>query len=161
MLLFLAFLLVARGPAPSVSHAAAGKLELRQTFTARFVLSQRIGLDDLDALLWHARLARDGRVEVLAYQLFGFGNVLLLCPGSLLKSELHRLPYYTRQCIRASSEEVERKPIRFGYSRAGDPATWRVHAERLAGRASAFRIGPKATPTAPWPGYGFHKPGSV
>lgn len=141
VLLFLAFLLAARGAASSVSHAAAGKLELRQTFTARFVLPRRIGLDDLDALLWHTRLARNSRVEVLAYQLFGFGNVLLLCPGSLLKSELHRLPHYTRQCIRASSEEVERKPIRFGYSSAGESANWRVHAERLAGWASAFRSG--------------------
>jgi hypothetical protein len=139
VLLFLAFLLVSRGAASSVSHAAAGKLELRQTFTARFVLPQRIELDDLDSLLWHTRLARDGRVEVLAYQLFGFGNVLLLCPGSLLNSELHRLPRYSRQCIKTGPEEVERKPIRFGYSRAGDPAPWRAHAERLAGRASASR----------------------
>ncbi len=139
VLLFLAFLLVARGAASSVSHAAAGKLELRQTFTTRFVLPRRFELDDLDSLLWHTRVVRDGRVEVLAYQLFGFGNVLLLCPGSLLKSELHRLPRYSRQCLRTSPEEVERKPLRFRYSRAGDPAPWRVHAERLVNRNAAFR----------------------
>ncbi|WP_312955379.1 hypothetical protein [Stutzerimonas nitrititolerans] len=139
MLLFLAFFLVARGAASSVSYAAAGKLELRQTFTARFVLPSRIGLDDLDSLVWNTRLARDGRIEVVAYQLFEFGNVLLLCPGSLLKSELHRLPRYSRQCLKTSPEEVDRKPFRFGYSRTRDPVLWRAHADRLAGRDTAFR----------------------
>lgn len=140
MLLFLAFFLVARGAASSVSYAAAGKLELRQTFTARFVLPGRIGLDDLDNLQWHTRLARDGRVEVVAYQLLEFGNVLLLCPGSLLKSGLHRLPRYSRQCLKTSPGEVDRKPFRFGYPRTCDPVLWRAHADRLAGRDAAFRI---------------------
>lgn len=50
LLLFLAFILVARGAASSVSYAAAGKLDLRQAFTASFVLPSRIGLMTSTAL---------------------------------------------------------------------------------------------------------------
>ncbi|WP_152989102.1 hypothetical protein [Pseudomonas citronellolis] len=132
IVLFLAYLLLARGAMSSITYATAGNLEIRQTFSARFVLDDRISLADLDNVQWRTRLAPANRVEVEAFQLFAFGDVLLLCPSSLRRATLYELPRYSRQCLLTRSSKVDRKPPRPRYqAQAKMQPSWQVHAERL------------------------------
>lgn len=113
VVLFSLFLIGARGAMSSITYAAAGKLELRQSRPARFVLDRDIALDDLDNLLWSSRVVKGGRIEVRGYQLFAFGDALLICPSALLAAQLHQLPRYTELCILTSKNKVERKPMKY------------------------------------------------
>lgn len=132
MVLFLAFLLLARGAMSSIAYAAAGNLEIRQTFSARFVLDDRISLADLDNVQWRTRLAPANRVEVEAFQLFAFGDVLLLCPEGLRGATLHQLPRYSRQCLLSRSSKVDRKPPRPRYPvHPKAMQSWQDQANRL------------------------------
>lgn len=132
LVLFLVYLLLARGAMSSVAYAAAGNLEIRQNFSTRFVLSDKVGLSDLDNLQWRTRLASANRVEIEAFQLFSFGDVLLLCPSSLREATLYELPRYSRQCILTRTSKVDRKPPRLWYraQRKMQPS-WQVQAEHL------------------------------
>jgi hypothetical protein len=132
VVLFLAFLLLARGAMSSIAYAAAGNLEIRQTFSARFVLDEQISLADLDNVQWRTRLVSANRVEVEAFQLFAFGDVLLLCPSGLQRVTLHQLPRYTRLCLLTRSSKVERKPPRLRYPvQPKAKPSWQDHADRL------------------------------
>lgn len=132
VVLFLVFLLLARGAMSSIAYAAAGNLEIRQTFSAHFVLDDQIGLADLDNVQWRTRLTPTDRVEVEAFQLFAFGDVLLLCPSGLRGVTLHQLPSYTRLCVLTRSSKVERKPPRLRHP-AQPKATpsWQDYADHL------------------------------
>ncbi|WP_220814390.1 hypothetical protein [Pseudomonas paralcaligenes] len=127
VVLFLAFLLAARGAMSKISYLAAGNLEIRQDFSARFVLNDHTSLEDFDSFLWRTRLTSFGKVEIEAFQLFSLGDVLLLCPSGLLAAKLHQLPRYTRQCHLTRNSKVDRKPLRLRYS----VPTWQDHANRL------------------------------
>lgn len=132
LVLFLAYLLFARGAMSSITYAAAGNLEIRQDFPARFVLDDRISLADLDNVQWRTRLALADRVEVEAFQLFAFGDVLLLCPSSLRRASLYELPRYSRQCLLTRSSKVDRKPPRLRYpAQSKVQPSWQEQAERL------------------------------
>ncbi len=132
VVLFLAFLLLARGAMSSIAYVAAGNLEIRQTFSARFVLDDRISLADLDNVQWRTRLAPANRVEVEAFQLFAFGDVLLLCPEGLRGATLHQLPRYSRQCLLRRSSKVDRKPPRLRYPvHPKAMQSWQDQANRL------------------------------
>ena len=132
LVLFLAYLLFARGAMSSITYAAAGNLEIRQDLPARFVLDDRISLADLDNVQWRTRLALVDRVEVEAFQLFAFGDVLLLCPSGLRRASLYELPRYSRQCLLTRSSKVDRKPPRLRYpAQSKVQPSWQKQAERL------------------------------
>lgn len=143
LVLFLAYLLLARGAMSSITYAAAGNLEIRQVFSARFVLDDRISLADLDNVQWRTRLAPANRVEVEAFQLFAFGDILLLCPSSLRRATLYELPRYSRQCLLTRSSKVDRKPPPASVSSPGQGAAILAG----AGRAPR-RLGPAAWPVS-------------
>ncbi|HDZ55215.1 MAG TPA: hypothetical protein ENI17_11755 [Pseudomonas xinjiangensis] len=133
-LLFLVFLLLARGAMTSITYAVANNLEIRQSTSARFILDHVTELNDLDNLQWRTRLHRANRVEVEAFQLFAFGKVLLLCPSDLLGLKLHQLPLYSRYCISTSGEKVSRKPLKLRFTERSAPShAWRKHAESWVG----------------------------
>lgn len=93
--LLMVFFAVSRGAMSSITYTAAKNLQVRQTVPAKFVLGKEIKLTDLDNLQWHTRLQATNQVEVEAFQLLSFGDVLLLCPRGLLGHGLHELPSYT------------------------------------------------------------------
>ncbi|WAC45216.1 hypothetical protein OU997_03205 [Pseudomonas sp. SL4(2022)] len=132
VILFLIFLLLAPGAMTSITFAAAGNLEIRQNTTANFILDDQIELDDLDNLQWRTRLHPSNKVAIQGFQLFSFGDVLLLCPSDLLELKPHELPHYTRLCLMTRNSRVNRKPLRPHYLNKTEPSpTWQEHAERL------------------------------
>lgn len=113
-LLFL-FLLFSQGTMSTITYAAAKELQVKQTVPARFVLVNDVGLSDFDNLLWKTRLHESGKVEVQAFSLFSFGDVLLLCPGDYLRLGLHDLPKYSPYCFLTQNSKAFRKPQRQSY----------------------------------------------
>jgi hypothetical protein len=90
------------------------------------------GDSDLDNVQWRTRLAPANRVEVEAFQLFAFGDVLLLCPEGLRGATLHQLPRYSRQCLLSRSSKVDRKPPRPRYPvHPKAMQSWQDQANRL------------------------------
>ncbi|MNF66089.1 hypothetical protein D3C85_868440 [compost metagenome] len=110
--LFMAYLLASRGAMSSITYVVAGKLEIRQMQTTNFILDEQVRLGDIDSLQWHTRLRPDNRVQVEAYQLFTFGDLLLMCPTALRGASLHRLPAYTKLCLITNNSKVSRMPPR-------------------------------------------------
>ncbi|HGM5579873.1 TPA: hypothetical protein ACKP22_001548 [Pseudomonas putida] len=131
LLFFVIFLTTAKGAMSSITYSVAGSLEVRQAFSQRYVLDRQVTLADIDPILWHSRLRPDGKVQLQAYQLFAFGDLLLLCPPSLLGAKLHQLPDYTRQCIFTRSSRVERLPPRLPMGKQEQRrAQWQAQADQ-------------------------------
>lgn len=110
VMFFVLFLLSARGPMSSITYIVAGTLEIRQNHAARFILEDQVKLGDLDSLQWHTHLRDDARVQVDAYQLFAFGDLLLICPVAVHAAKLHELPRYTRLCWFTRASRIHRMP---------------------------------------------------
>ncbi|MDX9670031.1 MULTISPECIES: hypothetical protein [unclassified Pseudomonas] len=129
LVLFSAFLLLSPGAMPSITYAAAGNLAIRQ-MPARFILDESISLGDVDNREWRTRLNEKKKVEVTAFPLFAFGDILLLCSRDLLRLNLYDLPRYTGFCIATRNSKVTQKPLRPGLARA---LTWQQRAEHVVG----------------------------
>ncbi|RVD76737.1 hypothetical protein [Pseudomonas koreensis] len=127
--LFSAFLMVWPGAMPSITYAAAGNLAIRQQ-PARFILDENISLGDVDNRQWRTRLNEKKKVEVTAFPLFAFGDILLLCTTDLQRLNLYDLPRYTHFCIATRNSKVTQKPLRPGLARA---LTWQQRAEHVVG----------------------------
>lgn len=111
-LVFLVFLVTAQGAMSSITYSVAGSLDMRQRYSTRFVLDESVTLADVDPILWQSHLRADGRVQVRAFQMFAFGDLLLLCPASLMTAKLHELPVFTPLCFFTRSSQVKRLPPR-------------------------------------------------
>lgn len=107
---FAAYLLASRGAMSTITYLVAGRLEIRQMQTTRFILDEQVRLGDIDSLQWHTRLRPDNRVQVEAYQLLTFGDLLLICPTALRGAKLHRLPEYSKLCLITRNSKVSRMP---------------------------------------------------
>lgn len=104
------FLAVARGTMSSITYRVAENLQVRQAYPTRYLLPDHVRLADLDPLLWQTRQVSGERVEIGGYQLFGFGDLLLICPASLRTARLHQLPAYTALCISTRGSLAKRLP---------------------------------------------------
>jgi hypothetical protein len=128
LVLFAAFLLLSPGAMPTITYAAAGNLAIRQQGPARFILDAEISLGDVDNRQWRTRLNEKKKVEVTAFPLFSFGDILLLCSSDLRYLNLYELPRYTPFCIATRHSKVTRKPLRPAMTRG---LTWQQRAEHL------------------------------
>lgn len=117
LLLFL-FLLFSRGAMSTITYAAAKGLQVKQAVPARFILADDMRLSDFDNLQWRTRLHESQRVEVQAFSLFSFGDVLLLCPGDYIQLGLHDIPNFSQYCFLTQNSKVVRKPQRPSYGAA-------------------------------------------
>ncbi|MFJ5256044.1 hypothetical protein ACIP8I_12705 [Pseudomonas sp. NPDC088414] len=129
LVLFSGFLLLSPGAMPSITYAAAGNLAIRQQ-PARFILDENISLGDVDNRAWRTRLNEKKKVEVTAFPLLAFGDVLLLCSRDLQRLNLYDLPRYTGFCIATRNSKVTQKPWHPGLARA---LTWQQRAEHVLG----------------------------
>ncbi len=109
-IVFLVFLVTAPGAVSSITYAVAESLDMRQHYSTRFVLDDAVTLADVDPIQWQSHLRSDGKVQVWAFQMFAFGDLLLLCPTSLMTTKLHELPAFTPLCIFTRSSQVKRLP---------------------------------------------------
>ncbi|MEZ1321570.1 hypothetical protein QIW46_09485 [Pseudomonas fluorescens] len=129
LVLFCGFLLLWPSAMPSITYAAAGKLAIRQP-PARFILDENISLSDVDNRQWQTRLNEKQKVEVTAFPLFAFGDILLLCSRDLQRLNLYDLPRYTRLCIATRNSKVTQKPLRPGLAPL---LSWQQRAEHVVG----------------------------
>jgi len=129
LVLFSGFLLLSPGAMPSITYAAAGNLAIRQQ-PARFILDENISLDDLDNRLWRTTLNEKQKIEVTAFPLFTFGDILLLCSRDLQRLNLYELPRYTHFCIATRNSKVTQKPLRPGLAPL---LSWQQRAEHIVG----------------------------
>jgi len=144
LLLFL-FLLFSRGTMSTITYAAAEELHVKHAVPARFVLADDVSLSDFDNLLWQTRLHETGRVEVQAFSLFSFGDVLLLCPGNYIRLGLHDLPGFSQYCFLTQNSKAVRKPRRLNYvsGRTVVTLSWEEYATNFIKNAdlmSFFRL---------------------
>lgn len=91
LILFCSFIVILPNTMGYIAYRAALGIDVRQKGAERFILTGDLGLQDINTTLWKARAAAPGKIEIQAFQLFSFGDVLLLCPSSLLKLELHQM----------------------------------------------------------------------
>jgi len=110
VMIALAFLFVLPGTMSQITYKAAGGLDVRQDGIERFVLLDDLELNDLDPLMWNTRLTSQRHVEVQGFQLFSFGETLLICPRGLRNLRLNQMHTYTRHCIKTRNSAVSRKP---------------------------------------------------
>ncbi|WP_139317778.1 hypothetical protein [Pseudomonas sp. PA1(2017)] len=145
LLLFL-FLLLSRGTMSTITYAAAKGLQVRETATARYILADDMNLSDFDNLQWRTRLHESKRVEVQAFSLFSFGDVLLLCPSDYIRLGLHDLPRFSEYCFRTQNSKVIRKPVRPNYAPKSRTTTfWAQHMNNLARSAGFTSISRSST----------------
>jgi hypothetical protein len=147
MIFFILFLLSARGPMSSITYIVAGTLEIRQAHAARFILEDQVKLGDLDSLQWQTRLRDDARVQVSAYQLFAFGDLLLICPMAIHTAKLHQLPSYTKLCLFTRASRIQRMPPQMSlHAPPTAKSIWTKQAARLVGWEQLRR---EITPPSP------------
>ncbi|MCK9798799.1 hypothetical protein M1B34_13970 [Pseudomonas sp. MAFF 302030] len=120
ILIAVVFLLMLPGAMSQITTKAAGGLDIRQSVVERFVLRDDIELLDLDPLVWNTRLMSQNHLEIQGFQLFSFGDVLLICPQGLRQLPLNQMHSYTQQCIKTRNSAVTRKPTKWPYARKLD-----------------------------------------
>lgn len=131
MFFFGGYLVTSRGAMSSITYIVAGKLKVRQMQVTRFVLDDQVRLEDLDPLQWHPKLRPDGRVQVDSYQLFNFGDTLLICPTVIRSVSLHVLPYYSKLCYLTLNSKVARMPPRLLIGAKAPSEIWNQMAGKL------------------------------
>nr|WP_283099823.1 hypothetical protein [Pseudomonas sp. MWU12-2037] len=110
ILVFCIFSVVMPGAIGQITYIAAKNLAIRQTSIDRYVLREEFELRDLDGQMWKTRHLAKDKIEIEAFQLFSFGDILLLCPKQIKPLELKQLRHYTTYCISTLNSKVIRKP---------------------------------------------------
>lgn len=105
-----ALIAITPGALSRITYTAAGGLDVRHKFSERFVLGDDYELQDLNGPMWKTRVVSNKKVEIQAFRLFSFGDMLLLCPSHLLKLDLKELKDHTQYCISTFNSKVTRKP---------------------------------------------------
>lgn len=95
----------------TITYGVAGALDIRQKEIARYSVAQDYELADFQPEIWHTEITRNKKLEISAFQVFSFGNVLLLCPASLVDLTLKQWPLYSAECFGTDKSKVLRKPI--------------------------------------------------
>ncbi|MEE3632818.1 hypothetical protein UIA24_01025 [Pseudomonas sp. AL 58] len=94
----------------TIVYSAASLMNVRDQAAAKFLLTENYAKEDFDAEIW-------GLVETLrkhplipAFPLFSFGDVLLLCPAKLIKTELKDWPAKSAYCVVTKNSKALRMP---------------------------------------------------
>ncbi|WP_431145986.1 hypothetical protein [Pseudomonas alvandae] len=133
---FCAFTLLSPGSLSQITYIAAGGLSVRQQTVERYALPDDIKLQDLDATMWKTRQRDSQKIEIEAFQLYSFGDVLLLCPKDMLSLELKELKSYSKFCVSTLNSKVARKPRLPIFARKPQEEwscrvpSWQIHAGR-------------------------------
>lgn len=102
----------------NIAYGVAGALDIRQKQIARYSMAQDYELIDFQPEIWHTKITLSKKLEISAFQLFSFGNVLLLCPANLVDLSLKQWPAYSSGCFSTDKSKAVRKPIHFTASRS-------------------------------------------
>ena len=104
---------ISPGGSLTVVNAAASIMKVRDQSEARFWLTENYTKDIFDSKMWGPVESVRDQPVISAFPLFSFGDVLLLCPIKLIKTELKDWPEKSAYCVvtkKSTAIRMPRKP---------------------------------------------------
>lgn len=89
-----------------ITYSAAGILGVRQSESAIYIVGDAYKGMAFDEATWSANTFGDGRVYITAFPLYSFGDVLLLCPDSLINTNFKDWPKRSGQCFATRNSDM-------------------------------------------------------
>lgn len=112
--LALAILVIVIGVSPggtqTIVYSSASLMKVRDQSEAKFLLTENYAAEDFASETWgHVETLRNQPL-VSAFPLFSFGEVLLLCPVKMIKTELKNWPTESASCVVTKNSKAIRMP---------------------------------------------------
>ncbi|KNH29559.1 hypothetical protein ACS77_02465 [Pseudomonas syringae] len=101
---------VSPGGSLTIVYSAASIMKVRDQTEAKFLLTEDYANEDFDAQIWGSVETVRNLPLISAFPLFSFGDVLLLCPVKLIKTELKNWPAESAYCVVAKNSKATRMP---------------------------------------------------
>lgn len=101
---------VSPGSTSSIVYAAASVMKVRDQVEASFLLTEAYAAEDFDPKVWGKVGVLRGQPLIKAFPLFSFGDVLLLCPVKLMKTERKDWPVESAYCAVTQNSKAVRMP---------------------------------------------------
>jgi hypothetical protein len=118
-----AVIVVYPGATSTIVYKSAGMMGVRDATVQQYRVLKNYKVADFAKASWSVTAAEGGLAVVSAFPLFSLGDVLLLCPGSLLETRLGDWPEHSRACILTQSSDVVKLPEAIaGAGSGGQPA---------------------------------------
>lgn len=113
-------IVISPGSPAAIVYSASSMMKARNPVEARYMLTTSYATEDFATNIWGNVQTVRGKPEVSAFPLFSFGDVLLLCPTSLINKSRKEWPQYSAYCVLTQSSNTIRRP------KKSDPATARI-----------------------------------
>lgn len=117
---------VSPGGSLTIVYSAASLMKVRDPAEAKFLLTERYANEDFDTQIWGSVETVRNQPLISAFPLFSFGDVLLLCPVKLIKTELKNWPEESSYCVVTKNSKATRMPRK---SEVTTPAKKSIEAE--------------------------------
>lgn len=101
---------VSPGGSLTIVYSATSIMKVRDQTEAKFLLTEGYANEDFDAQIWGTVENVRNHPMISAFPLFAFGDVLLLCPVKLIKTELKNWPAESAYCVVAKNSKATRMP---------------------------------------------------
>ncbi|WP_397448664.1 hypothetical protein [Pseudomonas sp. NA-150] len=101
---------VSPGGSLTIVYSAASIMKVRDQTEAKFLLTEGYAKEDFDAEVWGSVETARSQPLISAFPLFSFGDVLLLCPVKLIKTELKNWPAESAYCVVAKNSKATHMP---------------------------------------------------
>jgi len=105
-------IIMSPGSPAAIVYSAALVMKVRDPEPANFMLTKTYAKEDFDRTVWGSVEKRRGQPVVSAFPLFSFGDVLLLCPTSLITKQRQDWPQDSVYCVLTQSSNAIRVPKR-------------------------------------------------
>nr|WP_298148135.1 hypothetical protein [uncultured Pseudomonas sp.] len=110
---------ISPGGSSSIVYSAASIMKVRDQNEASFLLTENYAKEDFDAKVWgEVGVLRDQPL-IQAFPLFSFGDVLLLCPVKLIKTERKNWPAESAYCVVTKNSKAILMPKKADESMGG------------------------------------------
>jgi MFS family permease len=101
---------ISPGSPAAIVSAAALVMNVRVPVAANFMLTKTYAVEDFDTTVWGPVDTVRGQPVVNGFPLFSFGDVLLLCPTSLISKGRKDWPEQSAYCVLTQSSAAIRMP---------------------------------------------------
>lgn len=101
---------ISPGVLAAIVYSAAQVMNVRNPVPAQYLLTKTYALEDFDPEVWGTVQTVRAQPVVSAFPLFSFGDVLLLCPTSLVKKGRKEWPTQSAYCVLTQSSTAIRMP---------------------------------------------------
>lgn len=101
---------VSPGGSLAIVNSTASVMNVRDKSIAEFLLTEDYATEDFDSQVWGSVATVRNQPLISAFPLFSFGDVLLLCPAKLSKTELKNWPSKSAYCVVAKNSKAHRMP---------------------------------------------------